>query len=169
MSSLFRSLYVVLLIGAFAGAAIGAAPEVRSFTAKSFAEIKQAHAGRAFIIALWSVTCEPCREEMMLVADLHKKYPKVPIILVAADPPSSRAAVLRFLGNYKLGRIQIWQFNDDSAERLRYSIDKSWTGELPRSYFLNAQHEVTAQSGVVDPQWLKNWVERETAAARVQR
>lgn len=139
--------------------------ELRPFGARSFAEIKQAHAGRPFIIAFWSVTCEPCREEMMVVTEMHKKYPKIPIILVAADPPDTRAQVLRFLGNYPLGRIETWQFDDDASERLRYSVDKSWAGELPRAYFFNAAHELTAQSGVVDVQWMEQWIERESKAA----
>jgi thiol-disulfide isomerase/thioredoxin len=163
-----RSLRFLLLVCGFATITLDAAPAVdlRPFTAKSFAAIKRAHAGQAFIIAFWSVTCEPCREEMMIVADLHREFPKVPLILVAADPPATRPAVIRFLGNYKLGRIETWQFDDDSAERLRYSVEKTWAGELPRSYFFNTAHEMTARSGVVDAKWLKAWLQTETAAAR---
>jgi thiol-disulfide isomerase/thioredoxin len=158
---------LLALAGAFVATNLVAAssPELHNFSAKSFAEIKKAHAGRPFIIAFWSLTCEPCREEMLVVADLHRNHPKIPIILVAADPPSSRPAVIRFLGNYKLGKIETWQFDDDSTERLRYSVDKSWAGELPRSYFFNAAHNVTAQSGVVDALWLKTWAETETESA----
>jgi thiol-disulfide isomerase/thioredoxin len=162
------SVRVVLLAAAMAMGCFAAPAtiELRSFGARSFAEIKQAHAGRPFIIAFWSVTCEPCREEMMVVTEVHKKHPKIPIILVAADPPGTRAQVLRFLGNYPLGRIETWQFDDDASERLRYSVDRSWAGELPRSYFFNAAHELTAQSGIVDLQWLQQWIERESKAAR---
>jgi thiol-disulfide isomerase/thioredoxin len=140
--------------------------ELRVFGAKSLAEIKQAHAGRPFMLGFWSVTCEPCREEMMVVTELHKKYPEIPIILVAADPPNARAQVRRFLNNYALGRIQTWQFGDDSPERLRYSVDKAWAGELPRSYLFNARHEVTAHSGVVELKELLAWAEREGRTAK---
>ena len=167
---LHRSCILLGLVCALAANAVAAsAPELRTFTAKSFAKIKQTHAGQAFIVTFWSVTCEPCREEMMIVADMHRKFPNVPIILVAADAPASRAAVVRFLGNYQLGKIQTWQFADDSAERLRYSVDKSWAGELPRSYFFDARHEFTAHSGVVEAQWLQAWLERESRALRKQR
>jgi thiol-disulfide isomerase/thioredoxin len=163
-----RSLHLLFLMCALAATHLNAAPaaELRTFTAKSFAEIKQANAGRAFIIAFWSVTCEPCREEMMVLADVHHQFPNVPIILVAADPPSTRPAVARFLRNCKLGRIQTWQFDDDSTERLRYSVDKSWPGELPRTYFFNAAHEVTAHSGVVDAKWLKTWLQTEAKSGK---
>lgn len=134
------------------------APELRPFNARSLAAIKQAHAGRPFMVAFWSVSCEPCREEMMIVADLHRRFPKVPIVLVAADAPAHREAVVRFLSGYQLGRIETWQFGDESMERLRYSVDKRWAGELPRSYFFNAKHEATAHSGVVDAKWLGEWL-----------
>jgi thiol-disulfide isomerase/thioredoxin len=157
-----RSFLVTLLAGGLVAAAIGAASapalELRTFNAGSLAAIKQAHAGRPFMVAFWSVSCEPCREEMMIVADLHRRFPQVPIVLVAADAPAHREAVARFLGGYKLGRIETWQFGEESMERLRYSVDKSWAGELPRSYFFNAAHEATAHSGVVDAKWLGDWL-----------
>ena len=167
MNALFRCscLALTLVCVAIASASTAGTPELRAFTAKSFAEIKQAHAGRAFILAFWSVTCEPCREETMVISELHRKYPNVPIILVASDGPPSRPDVIRFLRNYQLGQIQTWQFADDSAERLRYSIDKTWAGELPRSYFFDARHELTAHSGVVDARWLQTWLERENRTA----
>ncbi len=165
--SRLRSCVLLLVAAGVALTGLAAPPtvELRSFGARSFAAIKQAHAGRPFIIAFWSVTCEPCREEMMVVTEVHKKHPKIPIVLVAADPPDTRAQVLRFLGNYPLGRIETWQFDDDAAERLRYSVDRSWAGELPRSYFFNASHELTAQTGVVDVRWVEQWIERESKPA----
>jgi thiol-disulfide isomerase/thioredoxin len=155
-----RSWCVALLAGGLSVAGLGAAaaPELRTFDARSLAAIKQAHAGRPFMVAFWSVSCEPCREEMMIVADLHRRYPKVPIVLVAADAPAHREAVVRFLRGYKLGQIETWQFGDESMERLRYSVDRSWAGELPRSYFFNAKHEATAHSGAVDAKWLGEWL-----------
>lgn len=163
MKLLFRRLSLVALFAcAFIAAAIGAASapalELRTFNAGSLAAIKQAHAGQPFMVAFWSVSCEPCREEMMIVADLHRRFPQVPIVLVAADAPAHREAVGRFLTGYKLGRIETWQFGEESMERLRYSVDKSWAGELPRSYFFNAAHEATAHSGVVDAKWLGDWL-----------
>lgn len=155
-----RSWCFALLACGLLAAGLGAAPapELRPFNSRSLAAIKQAHAGRPFMVAFWSVSCEPCREEMLIVADLHRQFPKVPIILVAADAPAHRDAVVRFLSGYKLGRIERWQFGDESMERLRYSVDRSWAGELPRSYFFNAAHEATAHSGVVDAKWLGDWL-----------
>ena len=164
-----RRLFSLLALAAaafLATAAPAPAPlQIRPFGAGSLAAIKQAHAGRPFIVALWSVTCEPCRKETMLITEVHRKHPHLPIILVAADPPEMRPQVLRFLAGYRLGRIALWQFDDDSAERLRYSIDRTWTGELPRTYFFDAAHTPVAHSGVVEESWLAQWLERNSPAA----
>ncbi|MGH7944827.1 MAG: TlpA family protein disulfide reductase [Opitutaceae bacterium] len=140
------------------------AGELLPFTPKSLAEIKVAQSGRPFVLAFWSVTCEPCREEMSLLAEIHRKYPGITIVLVAADPPSRRAAVARILSNYKLGKIETWQFADDEVDRLRYSVDRSWRGELPRTYFFNGAHAPTSRTGTLDPNWVRNWIERESEA-----
>jgi thiol-disulfide isomerase/thioredoxin len=164
--SRMRALFRILICGCLWVAAAGGltAAEPRAFTAKSLEEIKKAHVGRSFILAFWSVTCEPCREELTVLTDLHRKFPDVPVILVAADPPSQRAAVMRFLERYPLGRIQRWQFADDFTEPLRYSVDRSWRGELPRAFFFDPKHEVTSHTGVVDPKWLQGWMERASRA-----
>lgn len=156
---------LALAAAAFLATAAPAPLEIRPFGARSLAAIKQAHAGRPFILALWSVTCEPCREETMLITEVHRKHPHLAIILVAADPPEMRPQVLRFLANYRLGRIALWQFDDDSAERLRYSVDRTWTGELPRTYFFDAAHTPVAHSGVVEEHWLAQWLERHAPSA----
>lgn len=156
---LLASLALTIATLAATATAAPAPSEIRPFGPRSLAAIKQTHAGRPFILALWSVTCEPCREETMLITEVHRKHPHVPIILVAADPPESRTAVLRFLANYRLGQIALWQFDDESPERLRYSIDRTWSGELPRTYFFNAAHEPVAHSGVVAESWLQPWLE----------
>ncbi|MFO1447240.1 MAG: TlpA disulfide reductase family protein [Opitutaceae bacterium] len=165
MTALSRHLGpVVLALLGLLSVRIAAAPrtEVSSFTAQSFASIQQAHAGRPFILSFWSVSCEPCRREIAVLADLHRKYPTVPILLVAADPPSVRKDVVRLLGTFALGGIERWQFGDESVERLRYSVDKRWAGELPRTYFFTATHERTAHSGVVDAKWLNDWLAKAT-------
>jgi thiol-disulfide isomerase/thioredoxin len=135
--------------------------EARAFTVKTMAELRAQHAGSAFVVAFWSVTCEPCREELKALSALHRQYPKVPIVLVAADPPRDRDAVVRFLRDYALEGIAVRQFADDNIERLRYSVDPAWQGELPRAYFFDAKHRSVVHTGVSDAAWAKAWFEKE--------
>jgi thiol-disulfide isomerase/thioredoxin len=157
MKTLARARLIVgLLVWCPAVARLSAA-EPQPFTTRTLAELRAAHAGRAFVVAFWSVTCEPCREELKTLVALHRQFPQVPIVLVAADPPRDRAAVERFLRSYDLTGIAVRQFADDDLERLRYSVDRAWQGELPRSYFFNAKHEVTPHTGVPEAQWSRAW------------
>lgn len=148
----------------FAAAQSAAAGELRPFDAKSFAAIRQAHAGRPFVLAFWSTTCAPCKEELPVLAALQRKYPGVAIVLVAADPPSAKAAVVRYLASQKLDDMETWAFADDFAERVRFAVDRTWQGELPRTYFFDAKHEPTAQTGIPDRAWLEAWMAKAASA-----
>lgn len=143
-----------------------AAADFRAFDASSPAMIRAEQAGKPFVLAFWSVTCEPCRDEMPLWKAMRKKYPRLPIVLVAADPPADHAAATRFLKQYDPGSVQRWAFADDFAERVRYSVDKGWRGELPRTYFYDARHRGEARSGVLDKGEVEAWFAGHAAARR---
>jgi thiol-disulfide isomerase/thioredoxin len=145
------------LLATFAAPPAVSAGELRPFDAKSLTVIRQTQAGRPFVLAFWSIHCAPCKDEIVLFAALKRKYPHVPILLVAADPPEVKAAVVRFLAGQQLGKIELWAFADGFAERVRYAVDPKWQGELPRTYFFDAAHRATARSGALDPEWVEAW------------
>jgi len=127
--------------------------------------MREAHAGKAFVLAFWSTECEPCRREMALWKSITRKHPKLAVILVATDPPPQKATVQRFLARYDPGPVERWAFADDYSERVRYAVDPAWRGELPRTYFFDARHDAEAQSGLVDPLWIADWISRQTKSA----
>jgi thiol-disulfide isomerase/thioredoxin len=142
----------------------GQAPGLRSaqtplpFDAASPATLLKAHAGKPFILALWSVYCEPCRDEMAVWAAVRRKHPSLPIELVSTDAPADRALIDTFLAKWPPGPVRHWIFADAFTERVRYAVDKSWRGELPRSYFYDAAHKPTIKSGKVDQTWIESWL-----------
>lgn len=130
---------------------------LRPFDARSPAAIRQQHAGRPFVLALWSITCEPCIREMPVWKAMRKRYPDVPVILVSTDPPSEAARVRAFLAKYDPGPVQRWQYADAFEERIRHAIDPAWRGELPRTYRYDAAHRREAVTGVEDPAAVERW------------
>jgi len=150
----------------FAGTAL--AVELQPFDATSLDTIRAAHAGRPFVLAFWSVYCEPCRKEMGLWKALRNQYPEVPVVLVATDPPGDRDAVMKFLARHSPGRVDTWAFADDYSERVRYAVDRSWRGELPRTYFFDASHRSLARSGVPERRWIDNWLSQQAPATRTR-
>ena len=162
------ALAVVLMLATQAHLADAAAPvrEMRPFDAGSLDSIRQLHAGRPFVLAFWSIYCEPCREEMGEWKAIRQKYPTLPIVLVSTDSPSERATVTEFLRLYDPGPVETWVFADEFAERVRYSVDRTWRGELPRTYLFDAQHRAEARSGRFDRRWIANWQSRQKPAQR---
>jgi thiol-disulfide isomerase/thioredoxin len=140
-----------------------AAAEFRDFDAKSLARLKQDHAGKPFVLALWSIHCEPCLRELPQWTALQQRHPGVRIVLVATDPRKQRAALTRALERYSVSGVELWAFADDYEERVRFSIDPRWRGELPRTYLFDAMHRAEARSGA-DVDWIEGWMAKQAAS-----
>jgi len=139
------------------GAALAQQP-MRPFGPESPAQIARENAGRPYVLALWSTSCEPCIREMPIWKEMQARNPNVRIVLVAADPPQDRERVLAFLARYDPGPVERWQFTGDAEEKLRYAIDPRWRGELPRTYFFDEKHRVEATTGVIERERVERWL-----------
>ncbi|MCB1915245.1 MAG: redoxin domain-containing protein [Rhodocyclaceae bacterium] len=156
-----KRLLVAVLLSASA-AAFAAPP--RPFDEASLAGIRRQLDGRPFILALWSIHCAPCREELPRLQALARRYPTVPVVFVAADPPEAHGDVERLWQAMAMDGPPGWAFAHDYLERLRFRIDPDWFGELPRTYFHAADHTSRAHSGVVDLQQTEAWLSAVSAA-----
>jgi thiol-disulfide isomerase/thioredoxin len=164
---------VLLSRAALALAAIALGPistaagaELRGFDAGSMQAIRAAHAGKPFVLAFWATDCVACRKEMALWKSMAQKHPKLPIVLVATDLPGEEELVQRFLTRYDPGPVERWAYADEFSERVRYAVDRTWRGELPRAYFFDAEHRAEARSGLIDQDWIENWISRQAKPAR---
>jgi len=134
------------------------AEPLKPFGAASRMEIEKAHQGQPMVLAFWSVDCVYCLDELGVLADVVKQHPKIKLILVNVDGQSSSPEINKALKQIRLPSVyEAWQFAEPDEDRLRYSIDKSWYGELPRTYYYDASHQVKATSGSPDLTWLKDW------------
>jgi thiol-disulfide isomerase/thioredoxin len=137
--------------------------DLKPFDAKSPAAIQRAHAGKPYLLVMWSLYCDPCRHEMALWGPLRRKYPGVGFVLVSTDGEGERAKVADFLRRHDLSGVQTWMFADEFSERVRYAVDPAWRGELPRTYVYDASHRREAYSGVLDPKALEAWLARQSS------
>lgn len=134
----------------------------------SFQKIVAAHAGKPFIVALWSISCTHCGADLEIFERLANKYPAFNLVLISTDAPEQEAAIVRTLKKYHLaqsgpkqkraGNVESWVFGDSYTERLRFEIDAQWYGELPRTYFYDANGKATGLSGVLDADKTEQWV-----------
>jgi thiol-disulfide isomerase/thioredoxin len=131
------------------------------FTADSFAEIKASFAGQEFLLGLWSVDCPPCLVELDMMGELLALNPDLPFVLISTDPIEEREAAAEFLEDFGLAGYESWMFADSFTERLRFTVDPAWYGELPRSYFFDSNHQQQSHSGIMTPELLESWFSRE--------
>jgi hypothetical protein len=66
----------------------------------------------------------------------------------------------RALLKYPLKKAESWVFADSFLERLRYEVDTQWYGELPRTYFYDAQGHAFALSGKLDYVQTERWISK---------
>lgn len=138
-----------------------AAQELKPFVRGSRQAITAARTDKPFILAFWSLSCTYCATELVMYGKLLEKYPALDLVLVSTDAPSDSAEIAATLDKFALGRAENWVFADSHTERLRFEIDREWYGELPRSYFFDAQGEVKAASGELEQAEVERWIARQ--------
>jgi len=143
------------LATALLAATTAVAGELKVFDAGSMRAIEQEHAGAPFIVAVWATDCPPCRRELALLSSFSAEHPDVPVVLIATDPPDNAETVARILESFALPAAEAWHFGDAGAERLRYTIDPDWRGEMPRSYLYDGDGNRLGVSGPIAEQLLQ--------------
>lgn len=175
MNNILTKMFWVLLLGTGAISALAAQqnlprmqPQTQPLLRGSYQKIIAAHAGKPFVVALWSVSCTHCAADLEIFERLARKYGQFNLVLISTDSPEQEAVISRSLNQYHLaqqdpkqkraGKVESWVFADSYSERLRYEIDPQWYGELPRTYFYDAQGRATGLSGVLDAEKTEQWV-----------
>lgn len=141
-----------------ATAARPAAADQKPFGVGSLAEIERGYRGHRFVLVLWQIDCAPCHREMKMLGKLRADHPELRLVLLGTDTIELLAETEALLAQYGLGDADAWHFEDSSQERLRYSIDPEWYGELPRNYLYDADGSRTGFSGGLDEVRLRDWL-----------
>lgn len=130
---------------------------IESFKSGSYTKILNMHQGRPFVLVFWSLECVPCHKELVMLGTLKPR--QFELVLVATDRAITDEEIRNILTKYQLQNIDSWKFNDTLAERLRYEVDTTWYGELPRSYLFDSQHRRQAISGLLSRQIIDAWTQ----------
>ena len=146
-----------VLLSAAATSLVSHADNIQDFGTQSFAQIKSAYEGKPFVVSLWSIDCAPCRVELKMLGELKNNNVDFPLVVISTDSIENREEAADILDSYGLQDIKTWMFADAFVERLRYSVDPLWHGELPRSYFFKDDHSFEAHSGVLTREQLSKY------------
>lgn len=131
---------------------------LKPFIAGSFSKILEQRQQDTFALMFWSIDCPSCYKELEMLSKLGEKKSSVDIVLVSTDITATKDELKSILGKYKLDNVELWKFSGDSDEQLRFEIDRSWYGELPRSYIYKGTEKLYVESGVLSEKKLTHFI-----------
>ncbi|MBL8496966.1 MAG: redoxin domain-containing protein [Nitrosomonas sp.] len=154
----FTFLFIYLLIAILSMSSLARAEQadLKHFTSGSYQQLLKEYADKPFILMIWSIHCASCLKKMPVMSELQKSMPGVNLIMLATDDASATDQVKSILTGNELSHTDNWIFADANAQKLRYEIDPKWYGEVPRTYFLNKEHQRVGVSGSVSREKLES-------------
>lgn len=157
----FKFIAVLILL---LGVSFTARSESLPFANGSLTEILDAKHGQPVMLVLWSVECGSCIKELNVVSEIRRNNPGLSIVMISTDESSESAKVGEMLAQHGMQDIESWIFADPDKQRLRYEVDPTWYGELPRTYFYDKDHKRTAVSGIVKSITIDEWLASQSAS-----
>ncbi|WP_305908762.1 TlpA disulfide reductase family protein [Methylomarinum sp. Ch1-1] len=146
------TLIFCLLSSLFTPLSQGGTLPLQPFGPGSYQTILEQQQNRPLMLVLWSLTCSSCMKEMGMLKKISDRHPELTIVLISVDDYSEAEQVRAMLQKNQLSEMNNWLFSVGNSAQLRYQIDPTWYGELPRTYFYDAAHDRTAVSGVLSAQ-----------------
>lgn len=134
--------------------------EIHPFIKGSFAQIQAQNTGKPFLVVFWSETCTYCMEELAMLGELQKKYPDSNLVVIATDAFLDEKIVWRTLAEQGLRLSDTWVFGEYFPELIYRDVDKGWRGELPLTFFIDAQGKQHKHLGIVEEEALRAWFEQ---------
>ena len=155
-----RALAAFALFGlvALTASSTAAPPSLKPFERGSWREVLRAHAGRPTLIHFWGVTCGPCKIELPQLGKFMADHPEIDVVTVSADlVPNLDAATQAMLDKAGLAAAENFIFNEGYVERLRFEIDPSWQGDIPRTVLVTRNGSVATIEGSAEISDLDKW------------
>jgi thiol-disulfide isomerase/thioredoxin len=122
--------------------------------------IEKRYIDQPLIISFWSIDCPYCIDDLKKLGKALSKNTNVQLITVCVDGKESAKKAERILSQANLPKHEKYQYAEVDEDRLRYNIDPAWYGELPRTYFYDAAHQVTPLSGKISNSFLDKWFKK---------
>ncbi len=137
-----------------------AQPQLSTFQPGSYETILKRYRGKPFLMVLWSLDCPPCFQELAMLGKLIEHYPALNLVLISTDSPGDKKELLSVINSKGVASADVWVFSKANSSRLRHEVDRTWYGELPRSYFFDGQQQKRAVSGLLDREVVEGWLRK---------
>lgn len=147
------------------GAVPARASDLQAFGRDSWRQIAAAHAKRPLVAHFWSLSCAPCMAELPRWGKLAAGPRSYDLVLIATDPIADADRLRAALERAGLGGADNWAFADSFEERLRYSVDPGWGGELPMTRLVAADGSGETVLGLLKTGLFEQWQAAHALAA----
>jgi len=113
------------------------------------------------LVVMWSLECPACFDEIELISQMLREQPSLAISFISTDDDPSRIdEINEVYASPALSNTPRWVYAPRQGAQLRYKIDPSWQGELPRSYFIDQAGKRHGHSGLLTAKQLAMIVAR---------
>jgi len=150
---------IILCLLFLAGAVHASSAAPKAFASGSLEEILAAREGKPLMLILWSMDCSTCLKELGLLSATVRDHPDLDIVMISTDDAAVGDQAQALLKKHRLNTIESWIFSQPNDPGLRFEIDSSWFGELPRTYFYTADHKRMALSGALQQKHFEAWLQ----------
>ena len=141
--------------------------ELRPFVRGSWQDVLRSHAGRPTLVHFWGVTCGPCKVELPLLGQFMKDHDAIDVVTISADlVPDLPGATRSMLEKAGLWSAENWIFSDGFVERLRFEIDPTWQGDIPRTILIARDGTMTTIEGSAEVKDLEKWSAQQLAVKK---
>lgn len=130
---------------------------LKPFDAQSYSQIHERYQAEPFVVVMWSLSCPPCFNELRMLGQWRVRHPAIPLVLISTDFGVDHNEVIKQLAEFNLNAVDNWIYADNFVEKLRFSIDPRWRGELPRTYLIKPQASQIVR-GELKIEKLNNWM-----------
>jgi thiol-disulfide isomerase/thioredoxin len=163
-----RQLLAAILLLAFVPSVLASEEtQLKPFERGSWQQVLRSHRGHPTVVQFWGVTCGPCKVELPLLGEFMKRRPGIDVVTVSADlVPDLPGATRSMLQKSGLASAENWIFSDGFAERLRFEIDATWQGDIPRTVLISREGALTTIEGSAEIAELEKWSDAQLAASR---
>jgi thiol-disulfide isomerase/thioredoxin len=137
MNNVLTVMKSLLLIAFLSGAATVSAQEIKKIKITDLEKtIKESKT--PLVVNFWATFCIPCIEEIPYFQETVKKYKKekVTLLLVSIDMREDYPKIKSFAAKKKFTAPIVW-LNETNADYFCPKVDKSWSGAIPATLFIN--------------------------------
>lgn len=149
---------IVLALMCLSICKVAGAAGLQWYNANDWDALRHAHASRPWIVHLWGMSCDPCRQELPAWGRFLHDHPGTQVTFIEVEqaaPPEVEAALAQAGLAGSDQRLSADGF--DAAQR--YAIDRHWGGEIPFTLLISPDGKVQSITGTVDFHRLTAWAE----------